>query len=38
MYIEIEGLEIGEKVVTSPDENILKEGLTVSVTEGDIND
>ena len=38
MYIEIEGLEIGEKVVTSPDENTLKEGMNVSVTEGDIND
>ena len=38
MYIEIEGLNIGEKVVTSPDENTMTEGMLVAVSEADIND
>lgn len=38
MYIEIEGLNIGEKVVTSPDENTVTEGMLVAVSEADIND
>lgn len=38
MYIEIEGLNIGEKVVTSPDENTMAEGMSVVPSEGDTND
>lgn len=38
MYIEIEGLKIGENVVNTPDETIISEGMTVSTTEANNND
>lgn len=38
MYIEIEGLNIGENVVNTPDETIISEGMTVSTMEANSND
>lgn len=44
MYIEIEGLNIGENVITSPADGVIVEGITVSILEedtieeGDIDD
>lgn len=38
MYIEIEGLNIGENVVNTPDETLISEGMTVSIAEANNND
>ncbi|MDO5388224.1 MAG: efflux RND transporter periplasmic adaptor subunit [Clostridia bacterium] len=35
MYIEVEGLNLSENVVTAPDENILTEGMEVTVSAGE---
>ncbi len=38
MNIEIENLSVNEKVVTSPDETLLSDGITVNVVGADNND
>ena len=38
MNIEVEGLNLGENVISSPDESTISEGMTVNISEATVND